>query len=180
MEKLAARPQTNEAALPIRAPTHTPSEETLRGHKREAFDAMRAYHQSEISHTYHAITMMVAIAGVTSAAVFAVVVAKTPPKHAVAFAWGLFGAVSLLMLAIALTVHLKIGRDHDRHERSAEEWNNAAELLGLFELVTIDGEARFRHRGNGVGHRETRLIIWAFGLTVSFLALLVAIVVTLS
>lgn len=44
--------------------TNVPNDEALRENKREMFDGMRAraYHQSEISHTNHAITMLLAVA----------------------------------------------------------------------------------------------------------------------
>ncbi|MGV6818648.1 MAG: hypothetical protein ACWA44_15440 [Thiotrichales bacterium] len=37
--------------------------DSLRENKREMFDGMRAYHQSEISHSNHAITMLLALLG---------------------------------------------------------------------------------------------------------------------
>jgi hypothetical protein len=88
--------------------TKQPNEESLRENKREMFDGMRAYHQSEISHANHAITMLLGIAAAVGAAILAMLFPEKIPEHLTEIAWGLFFVVAILSLTIAFTSCFKI------------------------------------------------------------------------
>jgi hypothetical protein len=146
--------------------------------KREMFDGMRAYHQSEISHSNHAITMLLAIAGAAGAVVLAILFPKEAPYNIVQIAWGLFVVVAVLSLTIAWTTHLKISADHATYEAYGDQYVKTSELLGFYDEVEF-GEKKVtlktsRDIGKGKGYRKTQKIIWSFAVEITALALLFA------
>ncbi len=147
--------------------------------KREMFDGMRAYHQSEISHLNHAITILLAVLGAVGAAVLALFLAEEPHKHLPGIAWGLSAVVIALSLTVAITSHLKITSDHKTYEEYGKEYQRTSELLGFYKCMRINREATLiktnRNIGQGDGYRKTQMIIWSFAIELIIFALLFAI-----
>ncbi len=146
----------------------------LTENKREMFDGMRAYHQSEISHSNHAITMLLSISGVAGTAVLAILFQPTLPVHAQEIAWGLFVVVLAFSLAISITAHIKITGDHKVYSSFGQEYVKTSILLGLYEKevpMTADKSEKLKINkqiGQGKGYQKTQAIIWTFsGILVS-------------
>jgi hypothetical protein len=155
-----------------------PTGSDLADNKREMFDGMRAYHQSEISHANHAITMLLAIAGAAGAAVLAILFPETPPPYTHEIAWGLGLAVTALALTIAITTHIKINGDHKAYAAYGDEYVRTSRLLGFYdEVVPIKGSKQKKAIkasqtiGQGRGYRRTQFIIWSFSIVLIALAL---------
>jgi hypothetical protein len=148
-----------------------PAASDLAENKREMFDGMRAYHQSEISHANHAITMLLAIAGAAGAAVLAILFPESPPPYTNEIAWGLGIAVTVLALTIATTTHIKISGDHRAYASYGDEYVKTARLLGFYDdVVPIKNSSRKAtiktnpKIGHGKGYRRTQFIIWSFSI----------------
>jgi hypothetical protein len=162
--------------------------EVLRENKRECFDGMRAYHQSEISHANHAITMLLAMAAAIGAVVVAILFPQTPPAHIHEIAWGLFVVVLALGATIAGTAHIKISGDHAVYAAFGAEYVITSEQLGLYEgssITTADGKSEAQKPiktnksiGQGTGYRKTQGIIWVFAGVLAVLTLLFAVAVS--
>ncbi|TVT76548.1 MAG: hypothetical protein FHP92_07775 [Denitromonas halophila] len=158
--------------------TKEPTAESLRLNKREMFDGMRAYHQSEISHASHAITLLLAIAGAAGAVVVAILFPKEPLAHLTAIAWGLFVVVSVFAFSVAITAHLKISSDHNTYAQYGQQYVLTSTLLGFYDSVSIDGVERpiktNKALGEGTGFRKTQWIIWVVAAELIVLSLLFA------
>lgn len=156
-----------------------PDLDSLRENKREMFDGMRAYHQSEISHANRAITMLLAIAGAAGAAILAMLFPEKPPEHLTVIAWGLFVVVLLLSVAVALTSQLKINSDHNTYEAYGTEYVITSKLLGFYDEVQVNGETKKiktnEDIGKGKGYQKTQIIIWSFAGGLIILTFLFAI-----
>lgn len=146
--------------------------------KREMFDGMRAYHESEISHSHHAITMLLAIAGAAGAVVLAMLFPQKTPQHLTEIAWGLVIVVTVLSLTVALTTHLKIKSDHKTYETYGKQYVLTSQLLGFYDEMEIEGTKTSvktsKNIGQGRGYRKTLIIIWAFAIEITILTLLFA------
>ena len=155
--------------------------------KREMFDGMRAYHQSEISHTNHAITILLAIAGAGSAVIMAILFPQKAPNHITQIVWGLFFVVSVLAVAVALTAHYKIVADHKVYAKFGLEYVKTSILLGYYDkevLITSSDNGKTQSRkemlktdktiGQGKGYRKTLVIIWTFAFSLIVMTLLFA------
>lgn len=163
-------------------------EEILRENKRECFDGMRAYHQSEISHANHAITMLLAMAAAVGAVVVAILFPENPPAHVCEIAWGLFVVVLILGSTIAVTAHIKISGDHAVYASFGAEYVETSKQLGLYtgSYVTMkDGQSVEQPPiktnetiGQGSGYRKTQWIIWSFAGVLAVLSLSFAIAVS--
>ncbi len=149
-----------------------PDKSALIKNKRECFDGMRAYHQSEISHTHHAITMLLSIVAVVSTVAVAILFPERPSPHAAVIAWGLFIAALILGGTVALAAHIKIKRDHRVYATFGTEYMKTAVLLGFYgdskELPKSKDEIpqnaikQSITIGQGPGYRKTQRIIWSF------------------
>lgn len=143
------------------------------------FDGMRAYHQSEISHSHHAITMLLAIAGAAGAVVLAMLFPEKAPEHLTEIAWGLVIVVTVLALTVAFTTHVKINSDHETYEAYGKQYVLTSQLLGFYEEVEIEGsKTRIKtekNTGQGKGYRKTQIIIWAFAAEITLLTFLFAL-----
>jgi hypothetical protein len=162
-----------------------PTMSDLADNKREMFDGMRAYHQSEISHANHAITMLLAIAGAAGAVVLAILFPRTMPAHIHEIAWGLFVTVLVFALAIAITAHIKINGDHGAYAKYGKEYVETSRLLGFYEkTIPVDGSAKKvslksdEGIGQGKGYRKTQMIIWTFAAVLIALTFMFALFLT--
>jgi len=161
-----------------------PDCQALVENKRECFDGMRAYHQSEISHTNHAITMLLSMAAAIGAVVLAILFPEKPPMHVREIAWGLFSVVSILGFTIACTTHMKINGDHNVYAAFGREYVRTSGLLGFYdEVVDVEGCEKKKaikestEIGQGRGYRKTQVIIWCFAGVLSALSLIFALAV---
>lgn len=156
-----------------------PTGDSLRENKQEMSDAMRAYHQSEISHANHAITMLLGVSGAAGAAVLAMLFPDKPPEHVTQVAWGLWLTVTIFALAIAIATHRKISADHKVYEGFGEEYVKTSQLLGFYENVEVEGEATTiktsTEVGKGRGYRRTQRVIWSFAGVLIILTFLFAV-----
>jgi hypothetical protein len=156
-----------------------PTMSDLAENKREMFDGMRAYHQSEISHTNHAITMLLAISGAAGAVVLAILFPQVTPNHVPEIAWGLWVVTSALAMNVAVTAHVKISSDHKVYAGFGDEYVRTCELLGFYECAEGSkkeiGLKKNRHIGQGKGYRKTQAIIWSFATTLIVLTFLFAL-----
>jgi hypothetical protein len=153
--------------------------QTLESNKREMFDAMRAYHASEISHANHAITIILSVAGAANAAAIAILFGDHPTQTPVAIAASLSGIVLPLVLVVALTTHLKIDGDHSQYAAHGREYVATCDALGLFEDLSANQRAIKTNRdiGQGKGYRKTQGIVWAFAGLVSAMTLTFSILI---
>lgn len=153
----------------------------LAENKREMFDGMRAYHQSEISHANHAITMLLAISAAAGAVVLAVLFPQVTPNHVQEIAWGLWAVVSVFAVTIAWTAHIKISSDHQVYASFGAEYVKTCELLGFYGPVERSaqnaGIKTNRKIGQGKGYRKTQAIIWSFATELIALTFLFALLV---
>ncbi|KAF5419393.1 MAG: hypothetical protein C5S44_11155 [Candidatus Methanocomedens sp.] len=154
----------------------------LSANKREMFDGMRAYHQSEISHTNHTITMLLAVSGAAGAVVLAILFPQTTPSHVSEIAWSLWITVSVLAVTIAGTAHVKISSDHEVYASFGAEYVKTCEMLGFYEKnVPIDGSDQKtsiktnKNIGQGKGYRRTQHIIWSFAIMLIIFTFLFAL-----
>ena len=161
-----------------------PTASDLTENKREMFDGMRAYHQSEIGHANHAITMLLAISGAAGAVVLAILFPEVPPKHVSEIAWGLWLVVSALAIVIAVSAHLKISSDHEVYARFGAEYVRTSELLGFYDdNVSPNGSGpqtiikTSKNVGQGRGYRKTQAIIWSFASILAVFTFLFALFV---
>lgn len=152
--------------------------------KREMFDGMRAYHNAEISHTYHAVTMFLACFGATGAVMLAILFPETTPSNIVEISFGLFLMMTSLAFTIALTAHVKISSDHRTYAHFGEEYVRTCELLGFYdENVPICDSSQMtslkksKNIGQGTGYRKTQLLIWSVAFILMFFSLFFVIFV---
>lgn len=164
-----------------------PMEEILRENKRECFDGMRAYHQSEISHANHAITMLLAMATAIGAVVVAILFPDSPPAHVREIVWGLFAVVTIVGSTIAITAHIKINGDHAVYAKLGAEYVRTSERLGLYSSSSAATNGRSEEQeaikenrdiGQGKGYRKTQGIIWAFSGVLTALSLFFAVTIS--
>lgn len=155
----------------------------LADNKREMFDGMRAYHESEIHHANHAITMLLAISAAVGAVVLAMLSEQVTPKHVPVIAWGLFFVTLAFSITIALSAHIKINADHNVYANFGREYVKTSILLGFYEKQVELYENGSKKQeplkisqaiGQGKGYRFTQGIIWAFASVLIIMALLFA------
>jgi hypothetical protein len=159
-----------------------PTMSDLSENKREMFDGMRAYHQSEISHANHAVTMLLAVSAAAGAVVLAILFPQVTPNHVSQIAWGLWVVVTAFAITIAATAHIKISGDHKVYASFGEEYVRTCESLGFYscdkESKQETGLKRNRSIGQGKGYRKTQAIIWSFAAVLIVLTLLFALFVS--
>lgn len=157
--------------------------QVLLENKREMFDGMRAYHESEIRHATHAVTMLLGIATAAGWAVTGILGGRWPEAQTAPLAWTTFVAVTVFALVVAITSHVKINNDHRMYAEFGREYVRVSERLGLFEADSRGGAVkRDTNIGEGAGYRKTQAVIWAFamaliGLTSVFLIVALCLLV---
>ncbi len=153
-----------------------PDVEALRANKREMFDGMRAYHQSELSHANYAITMLLAVAAAAGAVIVAITFPQHPVEHQPEIVWGLVVAVAAITLTISITATSKIGADHATYALYGREYMATCRLLGFYEKSDDTKALKTSTTiGQGSGYRKTQQIIWAFAGVLNVLVLAFAL-----
>lgn len=150
---------------------------------RGAFDAMRAYHQSEISHKQDAIGMLTTLLTAVGAIFGAIVIPEGSIKYPVVLACATAAVTVALAAVIVLTTNKKIQADHDVYASFGAEYMRACEVLDLYESVPgIDPPLSVKVKvpiGQGAGYRKTQHIVTSVGASISALATLAAVYVWL-
>lgn len=143
---------------------------------------MRAYHQSEISHANHAITMLLAIASALGAVTLAMLSAGVTINHLHKIAFGQFIVVLILGGTITLTAIAKIGKDHDRYKSFGSEYVRCCKALGFYsnkseggEPYSLHGIKRSEDVGQGYGYQKSQGIIFGFFAALILLSFLLFI-----
>lgn len=164
-----------------------------RENKRECFDAMRAYHASEIAHKKDAVDILKAILATTIAIYGAIIGTLLVEKVQVPnLGLGLAASVVVIALVAYVTVHFtnkKIDTDNARYEDFQNEYlaervylgiENDLEGLGYF-LAWSDRHAGAKIKGrsasgvrkkqqNTTGYGQTKGILLAFFATIVLVA----------
>ncbi|MBI1797320.1 MAG: hypothetical protein HYR74_09735 [Candidatus Eisenbacteria bacterium] len=152
--------------------------------KRELFDAMRAYHDSELAHKRDAISLLTTLLTAIGAIFAAIIVPSHPIPHAGTLAWSVAAVTSLLAAVIVSATNRKIEEDHKIYANFGDEYVRQCEVLGLFGEVAIGDEKRpVKKRvkiGHGGGYRHTKRIVRSVGIAISTLTVLGAVFVQLS
>jgi hypothetical protein len=158
--------------------------DTHRANKREAFDGMRAYHQSELSHKKDCIDILKAIL-TTMLVAFGGILAVVHSKQ---LDFDLARSASLLLLCfVALSVagtvwatNTKISQDNARYRRYQSEYRLERLALKLEEDLWSEGftSAWFEPLNSyKSGYHYTKIILRVFGLLIVSAAVLATLVV---
>jgi hypothetical protein len=150
--------------------------------KREMFDGMRAYHQSEIAHKQDAVRMLTTLLAAAGAIFAAIIVPERPIPYAV-----LLSAVTALVATIFAwvivgTTNRKIEEEHEIYARFGQEYSRACAVLGLFDPVVVGDQKHPAVKargaiGQGEGWKHTRNIVRGLGTAIAFLAWLAVVFV---
>jgi hypothetical protein len=141
--------------------------ETHEANKREAFDGMRAYHQSEISHKQDAITILQTLLTSTiliyGGLIGAIIARELDPDFGLAagvFLVLLIGAAVILVVAIT---NKKIDADNGRYRQFRSEYLAERHLLGLDDDLKGDASAWSKPTAAVGGYHHTKAILRVFG-----------------
>ena len=157
---------------------------TYDANKRELFDAMRAYHTSEIAHKRDAIGMLTTLLTAIGAVFAAILVPEKPIPHAAALADAMAALAGLLAAVIVWSTNQKIAADNRRYREFGVEYMKQCRLLGLYDIVTLDGEPAAVKTsttiGQGTGYQHTQRIVRSVGIAIGGLALFGAVFINLT
>lgn len=141
--------------------------------KREAFDGMRAYHQSEIAHKGHTVevikTLLTVVVGAYGGLIALVVNARLTFALSLGLSAALFLAVWLATCHVVRTTNRKVEIDHGAYEAHRSEYLAERVALGIeYALRKTGYETHWRspsleHVG---GYRYTQRLIVALGVIV--------------
>lgn len=103
--------------------------------KREAFDGMRAYHQSEIAHKGHTVevikTLLTVVVSAYGGLIALIVSGKVSRCNGVAAAVMFFACVAIVVYYVVRETNLKIDEDHNRYEDHRSEYLAERRLLQI-------------------------------------------------
>jgi len=157
---------------------------TLDANKREMFDGMRAYHESELAHKRDAITLLMAILTAVGAVFAALVLGAKPVPNAGVLAAFAALAATLGAFCIAASTNRKIDADHQRYAEFGAEYVRTCELLGLYIIDASDPEntplKANKRIGQGLGHEKTKSVVRMVALTTAILSWLVMLFIWLA
>ncbi len=161
--------------------------ETHQQNKREAFDGMRAYHQSEILHKGHAIevlkTILTAILTIYVGLAASAVSGQIEKKVIIGTAIIVFIATSVCAILIVWATNRKIDHDNARYEAFREEYRAERRILGLENELQQKGGFSSKwmeaHDRKASGYSVTKLILNIFAGTLSVVSLVGSVLVVL-
>lgn len=155
-----------------------PRRQTHEANKREAYDGMRAYHESEIAHKKDAIDIIKTILTTTVILFAGLVGSATTEKIAIELAlitsWIIAILVGIATSTIVLFTNRKIDQDNRRYRKYRDEYVKERELIGLEGDLRESGytsawvEPQIPER---TGYHHTKNIIRAFATIVFVIAL---------
>ena len=146
--------------------------------KREMFDGMRAYHQSELSHKSDAISILGRIVAL-AAAVYGVLIgiATSPEVQAAAIIMvsTISGvAICFIIYRVVKATNNKIYQDHLVYWKYGNEYVKESRRLGLMEEETVYGYKQkikdidpAHPPGSGKGYEHTQKIIRETGVAIA-------------
>jgi hypothetical protein len=143
-----------------------------RDNARECFQGMRAYHQSEIAHTGHALDLLKGIL-VSTLALYGGLIGLAASNEMASPGLDGTGVVFLAAVWAVLwstteNTFRKIDADHARYEEFRSELNKERMLLGVHATWGL------RHRSSrpGSGYDHTKRLVGTAALSVAILALI--------
>ncbi|MGF1640772.1 MAG: hypothetical protein ACFCUO_07465 [Rhodospirillales bacterium] len=159
-----------------------------RQHKREAFDGMRAYHQSEISHKKDAIDILKAVLTsilvVYGGIVGALITKQIEYRLAISISVIILIFILAIVIGLVYSTNEKIDQDNKRYRSFRKEYINEIKALNL-ESDRIQNKLESAWADNidesKTGYHYTKVIIRLFGiLVVGTAAMGTAIILSLS
>jgi hypothetical protein len=155
--------------------------------KREAFDGMRAYHQSEIAHKGHTVevikTLLTVVVSAYGGLIALVLSGKISRCNSIAAAGVFFGCVAFGVCYVIYETNKKIDKDHDSYENNRSEYLAERSLLGIDSDFDSSYKTHWQQRAKATptGYDYTKRLNRALGAIVvataaigTFLAVLAA------
>ncbi len=142
------------------------NENVLLDNKRELFDGMRAYQQSEQVYIKNAVTMLLFISGVVGSFMVKVLLEDSVADRT-ATVWILFVVNLLLSFFVSFITHIKVKSDHHIYANFGEEYVRTCRALGFYDQESPVIK-RSEKIGSGKGYQYSLFVIWGF----SFLSVL--------
>ena len=155
--------------------------------KREMFDGMRAYHNSEIHHKKDAIGFLRSVLGVIVGVYGIIIGSFFSPDLTIEYAEYLVWIILLLFgLVISIVVNAtikKIEADHAIYANYGAEYTRFSYILGLQKNIILDdveiqGKVidLARPIGQGSGYKKTIHVIVETGIGIFLMALILTII----
>ncbi len=148
---------------------------SVESNKREMFDAMRAYQESEQAHKQDAISLLTTILTATGAVFAALIVPEKPIVHSELLAAFVALVAIVLSVVVVHTTNKKIAADHLVYASFGDEYVRCCEVLGLFDPVQLGPTKQpLKIRvliGHGPGWKITQNIVRSVGATVMLFSL---------
>lgn len=148
--------------------------QVLDSNKREMFDAMRAYHESERGHKTDAMTVLAALFATVGAVFGALVLSEKGVPYAGVLAALTAVAATFGVLIIVAKTNAKIGKDHETYAKFGAEYVRTCDAMGFYGTGLVAPEASpiksDRAIGQGEGYKSTQAIIESIGWTVVILS----------
>ena len=166
----------------------TPGRSVHEQNKREAFDGMRAYHQSEISHKKDAIDILKTYL-TTIVIIYAGLVAGISGKiidntYIILLGWAVALLNGLACWLIVRTTNFKIDSDNRKYKQYRDEYVVERSIIGLDDDLTAHGHTSHWIETTDTpplsGYNYTKKIINWFGITIAAVGLFGAIVISLA
>lgn len=146
----------------------------LEENKREMFDGMRAYHESENKHKADAILMLTAMLAATGGVFAAILAPGFQAESATTVAALLAIAATIGVVWVVLSTNEKIDADHSRYAEFGAEYVQTCKLLGLYSPITSGSHtATLKENeriGQGVGYKKTKAVLNGFGTFIVLIA----------
>jgi hypothetical protein len=137
--------------------------------KREAFDGMRAYHQSEIAHKGHTVevikTLLTVIVTAYGGLIWLIGTNKISRCQAITVAILFLPAVAAVVLHVIYATNRKIDKDHDSYESHRAEYIAERFLLEIDSHFCCKYKTHWQPRPKdaATGYSYTKRLNWALG-----------------
>ena len=155
-----------------------PRRHTHEANKREAYDGMRAYHQSELAHKKDAVdiikTILTVIVIVYAGLAGSALTGKIDSNLAISASWIIAILVGIALSTIVFFTNKKIDEDNQRYRKYQSEYVKEREIIGLEKDLCNAGyisawvEQQYPNR---TGYHHTKNIIRAFAWIVFIVAI---------
>ncbi len=147
--------------------------------KRECFDGMRAYHQSEIAHKKDTIeilkSILTTIVLVYGAIIGAIITKSIESVALVVVSFFTLILIAISVLSITYVTNNKIDKDNARYRKYEEEYVIERQIIGLeSELLKLNHESVWIDKTkdkNKTGYHHTKLILWVFSVIIILVSL---------
>jgi Ca2+/Na+ antiporter len=186
--KLKGRAASQYRAVPVGS-TAIHMDPLHEQNKREAFDGMRAYHQSEIAHKGHTVevikTLLTVVVSAYGGLVALILGGKVSRCNGVAAAAVFFVCVAIVVFYVVRETNKKIDKDHDSYENHRSEYLAERRLLDIDSAFGNEYTTHWQPRAKDspTGYSFTKRLTRALGWIVVGAALIgtiLAVVASLS